>query len=98
MDVRLYHPSDEAAVIRLWTDCGLGRSMMAEAERRLRDAGCPKINLQVRKGNRAVIAFYRQLGFNLDDAISLGKRLEPAFEQRLEADEASFGEHMETRR
>jgi ribosomal protein S18 acetylase RimI-like enzyme len=55
---------------------GLGRLLMAEAERRLRDAGCPKINLQVRCGNQEVIAFYRSLGFALDDVVSLGKRLE----------------------
>ena len=56
---------------------GLGRAIMAEAERRLREAGCPKINLQVRTGNAAVIAFYHSLGFVLDEVVSLGKRLEP---------------------
>ncbi|HVU22515.1 MAG TPA: GNAT family acetyltransferase [Opitutus sp.] len=55
---------------------GLGRALMAEAERLLRAAGCPKINLQVRTGNTAVIAFYRRLGFVVDDVASLGKRLE----------------------
>jgi ribosomal protein S18 acetylase RimI-like enzyme len=56
---------------------GIGRRMMAEAESRLREAGCPKINLQVRRGNAAVIEFYRQIGFAIDDVVSLGKRLEP---------------------
>ena len=55
---------------------GLGRAMMAEAERLLRVAGCPKINLQIRTSNRGVIAFYRQLGFAADEVVSLGKRLE----------------------
>lgn len=55
---------------------GLGRLLMAEAERLLRAAGCPKINLQVRTGNADVIAFYRRLGFAVDDCVSLGKRLE----------------------
>ena len=55
---------------------GLGRLLMAEAERLLRTAGCPKINLQVRTGNADVIAFYRRLGFVVDDCVSLGKRLE----------------------
>ena len=41
---------------------GFGRVMMDEAERRLRDARCPKINLQVRSSNTAVIEFYRRLG------------------------------------
>ena len=54
---------------------GLGRAMMAEAERLLRAAGCPKINLQVRTSNRDVIAFYQRIGFVPDDVVSLGKRL-----------------------
>ncbi len=55
---------------------GLGRALVAEAERLLRSAGCPKINLQVRSTNAGVIAFYRRLGFAVDDVVSLGKRLE----------------------
>jgi ribosomal protein S18 acetylase RimI-like enzyme len=55
---------------------GLGRALMAEAERVLRAAGCPKINLQVRPDNRAAVAFYERLGFSVEGAISLGKRLE----------------------
>ena len=54
---------------------GLGRSLMTEAERRLRVAGCPKINLQVRPENRDVIAFYESIGFALEGAVSLGRRL-----------------------
>lgn len=56
---------------------GVGRRMMEEAETRLRAAGCPKINLQVRSGNAAVIEFYRTIGFQADDVVSLGKRLDP---------------------
>ena len=55
---------------------GYGRKMMAEAERLLRAEGCPKINLQVRTSNAAVLAFYRAIGFLPDDVVSLGKRLE----------------------
>ena len=55
---------------------GVGRALMAEAERLLRDAGCPKINLQVRSTNAAVLDFYRAIGFAVDDVISMGKRLE----------------------
>jgi ribosomal protein S18 acetylase RimI-like enzyme len=55
---------------------GLGRALMAEAERVLRAAGCPKINLQVRPENQEVIAFYEAIGFSVEGAISLGKRLE----------------------
>lgn len=55
---------------------GLGQRLMDEAEARLRAAGCPKINLQVRPDNRAAIAFYERIGFAVEGAISLGKRLE----------------------
>jgi len=55
---------------------GYGRQIMAEAEKHLRALGCPKINLQVRTDNPAVIEFYRSIGFNVDHVVSLGKRLE----------------------
>jgi ribosomal protein S18 acetylase RimI-like enzyme len=55
---------------------GLGRELMDHAEARLLDAGCPKINLQVRGANRAVIDFYQRLGYRIDDTVSLGKRLD----------------------
>ena len=56
---------------------GLGRRMMYEAEVRLREVGCPKINLQVRRTNAKVIEFYRKIGYKLDDVVSFGKRIEP---------------------
>lgn len=56
---------------------GLGTRLMAEAERLLEGSGCPKINLQVRSENADVIAFYRALGYQADDVVSLGKRLIP---------------------
>jgi ribosomal protein S18 acetylase RimI-like enzyme len=55
---------------------GLGKAIVAEAERRLRALGCPKINLQVRVGNQGAVDFYRQLGYSVDDVVSMGKRLE----------------------
>jgi len=56
---------------------GYGRALVAEAERLLLEAGCPKINLQVRSANRSVIQFYRRLGYDVDEVVSMGKRLEP---------------------
>ena len=37
--------------------------------------GCPKLNMQVRATNRAVVAFYERLGYAEEHNISLGKRL-----------------------
>jgi ribosomal protein S18 acetylase RimI-like enzyme len=54
---------------------GLGRQMMAEAERRLFALGCPKIQLQVRNENVDAIAFYQRLGYTEDAVVSMGKRL-----------------------
>jgi len=55
---------------------GYAKQIMAEAERLLRAADCPKINLQVRNTNSQVIAFYESIGFKNDEVTSLGKRLE----------------------
>ena len=55
---------------------GLASAMMAEAERRLRELGCPKINLQIRRDNIEAAAFYEHLGFAEDAVVSFGKRLE----------------------
>ena len=55
---------------------GLGRQIMAEVERLVRQRGCPKINLQVRTANPGVLEFYKRIGFAIDDVMSLGKRLE----------------------
>jgi len=55
---------------------GVGRALMEEAERLLRARGCPKINLQVRKSNTDVVAFYERIGFRVDDVLSMGRRLE----------------------
>jgi ribosomal protein S18 acetylase RimI-like enzyme len=55
---------------------GLAREIVTEAERLLRAAGCPKINLQVRTSNQGVIEFYRRIGYATDDVLSMGKRLQ----------------------
>lgn len=60
------------------TDCrkqGLGRLLMDEAEARLREMGCPKVSLQIRRSNADVVAFYRSIGYAEDDVVSMGKRL-----------------------
>ena len=54
---------------------GLARLIVSEAERLLQLAGCPKINLQIRSSNQAVMEFYRRLGYSVDEVVSMGKRL-----------------------
>ena len=54
---------------------GVGAKMMQHAEQLLVEFGCPKINLQIRKGNRDVIAFYQSLDYVEDDVVSYSKRL-----------------------
>jgi ribosomal protein S18 acetylase RimI-like enzyme len=56
---------------------GLARQLMAEAERALTERGCPKLSLQIRATNSAVIAFYAALGYAQDDVVSMGRRLIP---------------------
>ena len=54
---------------------GIGTRMMRAVERGLAELGCPKVNLQVRPTNAGVIAFYRALGYDVEERISMGKRL-----------------------
>jgi ribosomal protein S18 acetylase RimI-like enzyme len=54
---------------------GIASALMSSAEKGLEAAGCPKVNLQVRATNSEVIAFYRSLGYELEERASLGKRL-----------------------
>lgn len=56
---------------------GLGKKLMQDVEARLLALDCPKINLQIRHGNDAVIAFYEAIGFSDDKCVSMGKRLIP---------------------
>jgi len=54
---------------------GIGTALVRHAEAALIALGCPKVNLQVRTRNGAVIAFYRKLGWEVEELISLGKLL-----------------------
>ena len=56
---------------------GYATALVTCLEDKLLNVGCPKINLQIRTDNVAVQAFYKKLGFSVDDAISMGKRLIP---------------------
>jgi ribosomal protein S18 acetylase RimI-like enzyme len=54
---------------------GHASRLMREAETLLTARGCPKLNLQIRADNEAVIAFYESLGYTDDHTVSMGKRL-----------------------
>mgnify|MGYP003662982266 FL=1 len=55
---------------------GIASLLMTAAEAGLRKMGCQKLNLQVRASNTSVLEFYEELGFQKEDRISFGKRLE----------------------
>ena len=54
---------------------GIGKTLMTRVENELRAMGCPKINLQVRAWNIGTVAFYKKLGYQIEERVSLGKRL-----------------------
>ena len=54
---------------------GIGRALVAEAERLLRAMGCPKVQLMVRPGNEQVLGFYDALGYERFEVGNTGKRL-----------------------
>ena len=54
---------------------GIGRALVAEAERLLLALGCPKVQLMVRLGNEQVLGFYDALGYERFEVGNTGKRL-----------------------
>ncbi len=52
---------------------GIGRSLMAEIENRLRSKGCRKYYLLVTKDNEDALAFYDSFGAEVMDLYVLGK-------------------------
>lgn len=55
---------------------GLGGQLMAAAESWLRTHGSPKIQLMVRHDNSDATAFYRSLGYEVQEVITIGRRLD----------------------
>jgi ribosomal protein S18 acetylase RimI-like enzyme len=65
------------AVAERYRRRGFGRAFMQRVEKDLEALGCPKVNVQIRSANAAVVAFYEKLGYARDETIVLGKRLIP---------------------
>ena len=54
---------------------GIASALMQVIEEKLRGRGCLKVNLQVVSSNSQVIALYEELGFHVEERISMGKKL-----------------------
>lgn len=54
---------------------GVGTALMRRTEQALAAIGCPKLNLQVRGGDHEAVTFYRRLGYEVEDRVSMSKRL-----------------------
>jgi ribosomal protein S18 acetylase RimI-like enzyme len=54
---------------------GIGTALVRRVESGLAEMGCPKVNLQVRATNAAVVDFYRVLGYGVEERVSMGRRL-----------------------
>jgi len=57
---------------------GLATELVRAAEEGLRRLGCQKANLQVRATNQDVVAFYRSVGYEVEQRVSMGRRLDGA--------------------
>jgi len=54
---------------------GYARQLMDAVEQKIRALGAAKINLQVRNDNLKALGFYEAIGYSVDPATSMGKRL-----------------------
>lgn len=63
------------AVAPVYQRQGIGRQMLEAVTAKLKAMHCPKINLQIRTSNPSAIEFYQRMGFQIDEVISMGKRL-----------------------
>ncbi len=54
---------------------GIGKQLVEHAVQALQGLGCLKVNLQIRADNTQVVDFYKSLGFEIEDRVSMGKLL-----------------------
>lgn len=62
----------EVSVLNQYRRRGIGAKLVAEVVSKLKALGCVKVNLQVRADNTEVVNFYKTLGFNIEDRLSMG--------------------------
>lgn len=55
---------------------GIARSLMSACEDWLRARHCPKIQLMLRTDNAAATRFYAAMGYDPQDVVTLGRRLD----------------------
>ena len=73
--IELTPGSDLRAVAPAQRRRGIATRLVRGAEAALHARGCSKINLQVRATNESVVAFYRALGYQLEERLSMGRAL-----------------------
>ena len=56
---------------------GLGKLLMDNIEKKLKEIGCPKINIFIRSSNINVKNFYKSIFYDEQDCLTYGKRLIP---------------------
>lgn len=61
------------AVLKSHQRQGVGKLLVREVESRLQALGCSKINLQILGSNEKVAGFYRALGYEVEERVSMGK-------------------------
>jgi ribosomal protein S18 acetylase RimI-like enzyme len=64
---------NRVAVLKSYQRRGVGAALVRETESRLKALGCAKINLQILGSNEKVTGFYRAMGYEVEDRVSMGK-------------------------
>jgi ribosomal protein S18 acetylase RimI-like enzyme len=57
---------------------GFATKLVKAAEDGVRQLGCTKVNLQLRVTNHEVVSFYRSLGYQIEERVSMGRRFDEA--------------------
>lgn len=66
----------KVAVLPQYQRRGVATALVRRALAALRDAGCTKVNLQIRATNSVVRGFYESLGFEIEERLSMGMHID----------------------